>query len=53
MNLHRLLSRLGLTDEEALGLDTSIVTSETVPLVINTTPMRRITAVVDDMISES
>ncbi|MDE5693844.1 MAG: hypothetical protein K2I09_08010 [Duncaniella sp.] len=48
MNLHRLLSRLGLTDEVALGLDTSIVTTETVPLVINTTPMRRITAVTSD-----
>lgn len=52
MNLHRQLSRLGLTDEEALGLDTSIVTSETVPLVINTTPMRRISAVADGVIPE-
>jgi len=45
MNLHRLLSRMGLSDEKALGLDTSIVTTEVVPLVINTTPVRRITPV--------
>lgn len=44
MNLHRMLSHLGLTDESALGLDTSIVTTEVVPLVINTTPVRRITS---------
>lgn len=42
MNLHRLLSHIGLSDEKSLGLDTSIVTTEVVPLVINTTPQRRI-----------
>lgn len=42
MNLHRLLSHIGISDEKALGLDTSIVTTEVVPLVINTTPIRRI-----------
>lgn len=42
MGLHRLLSRIGLSDEKALGLDTSIVTTEIVPLVINTAPVRRI-----------
>lgn len=42
MNLHRMLSHLGISDESALGLDTSIVTTEVVPLIINTTPQERI-----------
>ncbi len=47
MNLHRVLSHLGVSDERAYGLDTSVVTSETVPLIINTSPGRRITPAAD------
>lgn len=42
MNLHSLMRRLSLADENALGLDTSNVTIETVPLIINTQAPRRI-----------
>ena len=47
MNLHRVLSHLGVSDERAYGLDTSVVTSETVPLIINPSPGRRITPAAD------
>ena len=40
MNLHSLLRRLGISDEEAMGLDTSGLTVETAPLIINTAPGR-------------
>lgn len=43
MRTHQRLRRMGITDQEAFGLDTSMVTAETVPLIINTTPGRRIT----------
>lgn len=42
MLLHGLLRHLGVSDETALGLDTSVVTVETVPLIINTHTPRRI-----------
>lgn len=42
MRMHQRLRRIGITDQEAFGLDTSMVTAETVPLIINTTPSRRI-----------
>lgn len=42
MRMHQRLRRLGITDQEAFGLDTSMVTAETVPLIINTAPGRRI-----------
>ncbi len=45
MRMHQKLRRLGISDQEAFGLDTSMVTSETVPLIINTTPSRRITRI--------
>ncbi len=45
MMLHENLRRLGISDRSAFGLDTSVVTCETVPLIINTTPTRRITPV--------
>ncbi len=38
MRMHQYLRRIGITDQEAFGLDTSMVTAETVPLIINTTP---------------
>lgn len=44
MRMHQYLRRIGITDQEAFGLDTSMVTAETVPLIINTTPGRRIVA---------
>lgn len=43
MRLHALISRMGLDERVALGLDTSIVSMETVPLIINYTHKRRIT----------
>lgn len=42
MRLHGFLLRIGLPPEKAYGLDTSIVSREVVPLVINTAPGRRI-----------
>lgn len=43
LTLHEALRRIGISDESALGLDTSIVTVETVPLIINNKETRRIT----------
>ncbi|MDE6117632.1 MAG: KUP/HAK/KT family potassium transporter [Duncaniella sp.] len=45
MRLHEWLRRLGISDQTAMGLDTSVVTLETVPLIINNTPLRRIARV--------
>lgn len=42
MRLHEALRRIGVSYSTSLGLDTSIVTLETVPLIINTSPGRRI-----------
>lgn len=42
MLVHQLLRRLGVGDSEAMGLETSVVTQETVPLIINTATGRRI-----------
>ncbi len=42
MRLHSALRHLGISDQSALGLDTSVVTLETVPLILNTSPQRRI-----------
>ncbi len=42
MRTHQRLRWLGISDQEAFGLDTSMVTAETVPLIINNTPGRRI-----------
>lgn len=42
MRLHEALRKTGISDQSALGLDTSVVTAETVPLIINTNPGRRI-----------
>lgn len=42
MQLHARLARLATPDEQALGLDTSTVTVENVPLIISTHPPRRI-----------
>lgn len=42
MQLHDMLRHLGITNQSALSLDTSVVTLETVPLIINTTTPRRI-----------
>lgn len=43
MTLYALLRRLGISDEKALGLDTSNLTVENVPLIINNKVSRRIT----------
>lgn len=45
MHLHQMLRHIGITDRSALGLDTSVVTVETVPLIINTSSPRRIAPV--------
>lgn len=45
LRLHDTLRRLGTSDREAMGLDTSGVTLETVPLIISTAPTRRITRI--------
>ncbi|MDE6097144.1 MAG: KUP/HAK/KT family potassium transporter [Muribaculaceae bacterium] len=42
MQLHSIMRRLSVSDETAMGLDTSNVTVETVPLIINTRTSRRI-----------
>ncbi len=42
MLLHDAISRIGVSDQSALGLDTSSVTVETVPLIINSAPARRV-----------
>lgn len=42
MRLHDTLRKIGVSDRLALGLDTSVVTEETVPLIIDTTAGRRI-----------
>lgn len=43
LSLYEKIRRLGISHEEALGLDTSTVDVETVPLIINHNPSRRIT----------
>lgn len=45
LRMHDTLRRLGTSDREAMGLDTSGVTLETVPLIISTAPTRRITRI--------
>lgn len=45
MRMHDIIRHIGISDRKAFGLDTSIVTSETVPLIINTSPGRRITKI--------
>ncbi len=45
MQIYEKLRHLGISDQDAFGLDTSMVTAETVPLIINTAPSRRITRV--------
>ncbi len=42
MLLHQWLRRLSISDQKAMGLETSVVTEETVPLIINTGHGRRI-----------
>lgn len=42
MLVHQWLRRLGISDQKAMGLETSVVTEETVPLIINTGHGRRI-----------
>lgn len=42
MNLHNALRRIGVKPASAYGLDTSVVSTEVVPLIINTAPGRRI-----------
>ena len=42
LRLHDRLRHLGISDRDAMGLDTSGVTLETVPLIISTAPARRI-----------
>lgn len=42
MRLHSIIRKISISDEKAMGLDTSNVTVETVPLIINTHSGRRI-----------
>lgn len=42
MNLYGVIRRMGISDESALGLDTSSLTVENVPLIINNQSGRRI-----------
>lgn len=42
MILHDMIAKTGISDQNALGLDTSNVSVEAVPLIINDTPPRRI-----------
>lgn len=43
LRLHDRLRHIGISDRDTMGLDTSSVTLETVPLIISTSPGRRIT----------
>lgn len=43
LNLFAIVKHIGVGDERALGLDTSYVTVETVPLIVNTRYRQRIT----------
>ena len=43
LKAHERLRVLGIDDRAALGLDTSVVTMENVPLILSTVPRRRIT----------
>ena len=45
MNLHSLLRHMEMDASEAFGLDTSNVTIENVPLIIDNRPTRRITPI--------
>lgn len=49
MRLHEVLRGIGVSYRTSYGLDTSIVTAETVPLIINTSSCRRI---VSDQLSK-
>lgn len=42
MKCHALIRKISISDEKAMGLDTSNVVVETVPLIINTSDARRI-----------
>ncbi len=42
MTLHDMIARIGISDQYSLGLDTSSVSVETVPLIINNAAPRRI-----------
>ncbi|MDE6528229.1 MAG: potassium transporter Kup, partial [Muribaculaceae bacterium] len=42
LRLHDIIRHIGISDREAMGLDTSGVTLETVPLIISGAPSRRI-----------
>lgn len=42
MRVHDILRHIGISYRSAFGLDTSVVTTETVPLIINTSSSRRI-----------
>ena len=42
MLVHERLRRIGISDQKAMGLETSVVTEETVPLIINSGTGRRI-----------
>ena len=48
MMLHSVIRKAGVSEESAYGLDTSIVDVETVPLIINTVPSRRIEHLEED-----
>ena len=50
MNLYSLISKIGIDDPKALGLDTSMVVVERVPLIINhrINNIRRITKIVEE-----
>ena len=46
MRIYSIISKIGISDVKALGLDTSNVTVENVPLIINSHPSRRIRPVI-------
>lgn len=48
LRMHEWLRRLKISDQDAMGLDTSNVTTETVPLILDSCPARRIARVRDD-----
>ena len=50
MNLYSLISKIGIDDPKALGLDTSMVVVEHVPLIINQriNNIRRITKIAEE-----
>ena len=54
MTIYALIGKIGIDEPKALGLDTSMVVVERVPLIINhrNTSIRRMTQIVEEDVAE-